>query len=304
MDCLVESILVVGGSVAAAVVGVLIVRRRFRSQELSKHHEVAGYLLAVVSTLYSVLLGLIVVNAQSKYDQARLTAEVEANCCSDIGNFCRGLPEEVRDSIRGPLKEYYIVVQTEDWQAISQGKTEQSIPQYQALWRSIAAYEPQGNREVSCYQSILSTMKSLADARRYRMFARKRMLSPIVWIVLLAGAVMTVVFTYFFWVESSTMQIVLTVFVALFISLNLLLVRLFDNPYRRELLVKEGAFSLNPDVFAGSKQELRNPDLKQTSKHESTENDKLNPLEGHNATPEVSGQKYEAVDDSRDPVQK
>jgi hypothetical protein len=118
-------------------------------------------------------------------------------------------------------------------------------------------------------------MKSLSDARRFRMFARKRALSPIVWAVLAVGAVMTVVFTYFFWVESFAMQMVLTIFVALFISLNLLLVRLFDNPYRRELLVKEGAFSYDPKVFAGSvpagatpaaQQKIEVEDQKQTAK--------------------------------------
>ena len=252
MNALTESVLIVGGSLTLAVTGVVIVRKKFHSPSLTKHHEVAGYMLAIVSTLYAVLLGLIVVSAQTKYDQARLTAETEANCCSDLGNFSRGFPDEARDSIRGPLKAYYETVQAEDWEAVAQGEKEQSIPAYQALWKAIGAYQPDGNREVSCYQSVLSTMKSLADARRFRMLARKRFLSPIVWTVLIVGAVMTVFFTYFFWVESTAMQVTLTVFVALFISLNLLLVRLFDNPYRHELLVKEGAFSFDSRIFAGA----------------------------------------------------
>lgn len=263
MNALAESILIVGGSLFAAVAGVLFVRRKYHSPNLTRHHEVAGYMLAIVSTLYAVLLGLIVVSAQTKYDQARLTAETEANCCSDLGNFTRGLPQAARDSIRGPLKAYYESVQSEDWEQIARGEKEQSIPAYQALWKAIADYQPEGNREVSCYQSVLSTMKSLADARRFRMFARKRFLSPIVWTVLIVGAVMTVFFTYFFWVESTVMQITLTVFVALFISLNLLLVRLFDNPYRHELLVKEGAFSLDARVFAGANAtETKTPEIK------------------------------------------
>jgi hypothetical protein len=149
------------------------------------------------------------------------------------------------------LKAYYESVQYEDWESIAHGEKEQSIPAYQALWKAIASYQPEGNREVSCYQSALSTMKPLSDARRFRMFSRKRFLSPSVWSVLIIGAVMTVFFTYF-WVENTAMQITLTVFVALFISLNLLLVRLFDNPYRHELLVKEGAFSFDSRIFAGA----------------------------------------------------
>jgi Protein of unknown function (DUF4239) len=256
MNAVTESILIVGGGVILAMCGALIARRSFLREEFTKHHEVAGYLLSIVGTLYSVLLGLIVVDVQSKFDQARMMAESEASSCSAIVQFSRGFPPDVRNSIRIPLKNYYTTVQAEDWEAIASGATvEGSIPAYQALWRSIASYDPNGNREISCYNHELDTMKSLSDARRYRMFARKRALSNIVWAVLIVGAVLTITFTYMFWVESKTLQLVLTVFVALFILLNLLLVRLFENPYRQELGIKEGSFSFNPNVVFNGPQE-------------------------------------------------
>jgi hypothetical protein len=96
---------------------------------------------------------------------------------------------------------------------------------------------------------MLDSMKRLSDARRYRMSSRRRGLSPIVWLVLCCGAVMIILFTYFFRVDSVRTQGLLTVFVALFVSLNLLLVKLFENPYRNELLIKKGAFYFKPSVF-------------------------------------------------------
>jgi hypothetical protein len=67
------------------------------------------------------------------------------------------------------------------------------------------------------------------------------------------GAALTILFTFFFWVESTITQVALTIFVALFISLNLLLVKLFENPYRSELMIKHGAFGLKASVFTGNK---------------------------------------------------
>jgi hypothetical protein len=87
-------------------------------------------------------------------------------------------------------------------------------------------------------------MGQLSDARRYRLLSSRRAVSPIIWAVLIAGAILTVVFTYFFTVQSYPAQITLTAFVALFISLNLLLVKLFDDPYRSEFKLKQEAFSL------------------------------------------------------------
>jgi len=265
MNALTESILIVGGGIAFAACGALLARTSFLRKEFSKHHEVAGYLLSIVGTLYSVLLGLIVVDVQSKFDQARMMAETEANCCSTIANFSRGFPPEVRTTILVPLKSYYTTVQTEDWEAIASGaQIEGSIPDYQHLWRAIARYDPNGNREISCYNHELDTMKSLSDARRYRMFARKRALSEVVWTVLIVGAILTITFTYMFWVESKTLQLVLTVFVALFISLNLLLVRLFENPYRQELGIKQSAFSFKANVFSGGKENMSTQEESQT----------------------------------------
>jgi hypothetical protein len=250
LNALFDTALVVGGCLVFSGAGLFIVRKFFHKVQFEKHHEVAGYLLTVVGTMYSVLLGLIVVNVQGKFDQARQMAETEANCCSDLWNYCRGLPGDVRYTIRTPLKDYYVSVQNEDWEAAAAGQTtEQSVPHYQAMWRAIAAYQPQTNRESACYTSILETMKSLADARRYRMVARRRMLSPIIWMVLITGCVLTILFSYFFWVDSARTQIALTFFVTIFIALNMLLVRLFENPYRSEFLVKQGAFTLKPNIL-------------------------------------------------------
>ena len=252
MSILLDSIILIGSCLLFTGLGLFLVRRYFHTVDFSKHHEVAGYLLAVIGTMYSVLLGLIVVNVQTKFDQARLMAETEANCCSDIANLCRGLPEATRITIRMPLKDYYTVVQSEDWEAVSSGAIKEgSVPAYQGMWRAIAAYQPEGNRESSCYQAILQSMKELSDARRFRMVARKRGLSPIIWAVLIFGAALTIIFTYFFWVDIVRTQVALTLCVALFIALNMLLVRIFENPYRNELMIKHGAFGLKPGVFGG-----------------------------------------------------
>jgi hypothetical protein len=271
VNALFESIILVGGGVFFSVVGLVIVRRTFRRQDFKKHHEIAGYLISVVGTLYSILLGLIVVNVQSKFDESRTMAQAEASSCSDIANVGRGLDFGEASTICTCLRWYYTVVQSEDWERIGNGQeTEASIPAYQGLWRAVAAVNPKTNRESACYSSMLDSMKRLSDARRYRMSAKKRGLSPIVWLVLVSGAIMIILFTYFFRVDSARTQTLLTIFVALFVSLDLLLVRLFENPYRNELLIKKGSFYYKPSVF----------DMKATRKLDATFKPPPMPKEG------------------------
>jgi len=73
----------VGFSLIAAVsllsvLGLLFVRRTFHLDKLKSCHEVGGYLLSVVGTMYAVLLGLIVVDAMTKFQTARAIVEQRA----------------------------------------------------------------------------------------------------------------------------------------------------------------------------------------------------------------------------------
>jgi hypothetical protein len=253
MSSLIDTVLFVGIAVLSSVLGVLIVRRACDVGKFAEHHEVAGYFMAVVGTLYAVLLGLLVVNIIGKFDQARTMAGAEANACSDIWHLTRGFPPRARVSIRAPLVYYYKLVRNEDWEALHFGKEETSTNAYQHIWRNISQYQPEGNREVACYSALLSTMGQLSDARRFRVLSSQRTVSPIVWAVLITGGVLTVIFTFFFTVTRASTQIVLTSFVALFISLNLLLVKLFDNPYRNEFKIKEQSFNLPPEQLGEMK---------------------------------------------------
>jgi hypothetical protein len=81
---IVFSSLVVGASTLLAIAGLLLVRRFVDHAYLKSHHEVAGYLLSVIGTLYAVLLAFVVVDAQSNVQQARQNAEAEANSVVDI----------------------------------------------------------------------------------------------------------------------------------------------------------------------------------------------------------------------------
>jgi hypothetical protein len=245
MQSAIDALLIVGLSTLISVLGAIIVRKKFHSKDFTEHHEVAGYFLSIVGTMYSVLLGLLVVNVISKFDQARAMASVEANACSDIWQLARGFPPEAKKSIRVPLRNYFNEVQRENWEAVHLSATnETTTVAYQRMWGVVTEYQPVGNREVACYSSVLSSMSHLADARRFRLLSSRRAVSSLIWIVLIAGGVLTVCFTYFFTVQSIRAQIALTAFVALFISLNLLLVKLFDDPYRNDFKIRQEAFSL------------------------------------------------------------
>ncbi|MBX9696367.1 MAG: hypothetical protein K2Z81_28525, partial [Cyanobacteria bacterium] len=70
MSTIADCFLIVGGSTVLSVTGMLMIRKSASRERLESCHEVAGILLSIIGTLYAILVGLIVVNSQSKVDTA------------------------------------------------------------------------------------------------------------------------------------------------------------------------------------------------------------------------------------------
>lgn len=227
-------ITIVGGSVLFATLGVLLVRNRVSRGTLRNHHEVAGYLLSIVGTLYSVLLGLIVVDTQTKYQQAKMMAQQEADCCLDMFHLSYALPAPTRKKLHQDLQEYLKMLVTDEWDSIAEnGKFRESgAASFRDIWWTVCDFQPETNRDQISYDKFLDYIQRLADGRRYRLQMSQAGLPPVLWGVLIGGGVLTVLFTYMFEVEEVRTQMLMTALVALALSLNVLLVALFSNPYQ------------------------------------------------------------------------
>lgn len=236
--------LVVIGGTALSVGGMLWVRKKFHLSVLEEHHEVAGYLLSVIGTLYAVLLGLIVVDVQNKYQQAQLMAETEANAIADLFLLSQALPPKVSTKLSKEVSAYVDSVIGQEWgsDVSTNSFTTGSVVALRHIWQSVGRYEPTTNREQACYGTMLTILGQLADARRFRVVSTHGGISPVLWGVLIAGGVCTVLFTYFFGVKNVYAHVAMTALVSLCLSLNVMLVALFSNPYKGDLKVQPDGF--------------------------------------------------------------
>ncbi|MBA4077207.1 MAG: hypothetical protein C0508_19380, partial [Cyanobacteria bacterium PR.023] len=252
MSALIDCLVIVGGTTVLSLVGVLIVRKRASRQVLEASHEVGGYLLAIIGTLYAILVGLIVVNAENKVDTASDKAVVEANRLTNIYHVSHGFEPSARHRICESLYNYATTAVNQDWEKVESGvEKEGTVGPYRQLWKDVVGYSPRNDNERECYAVLLEDLEELSDARKYRMVAAKSQLSPILWAVLIAGGIMIVLFTYFFFVENLLSQLLMTASVVIFLSMNVYLIYVCQNPYRPELGAKEAGFgfSFNPNWF-------------------------------------------------------
>ena len=90
---------------------------------------------------------------------------------------------------------------------------------------------------------MLSAMQVVADCRRFRLTAERHGLPPILWIVMIAGATITVLFTYFFTFETLYMQVIMTVLLSIILSLNIVLVKVLGHPYSGDRRIRPDQFT-------------------------------------------------------------
>src|SRR5262249_31905796 len=108
--------------VALSVVGLIWVRQKVHIDSLMENHEVGGYMLSVVGTMYAVLLGLVVVDAMTRFQEARSIVEAEANSLADVFVLSRRFPEEKQKKIESLCLGYVTEVVQVEWPLMNEGK--------------------------------------------------------------------------------------------------------------------------------------------------------------------------------------
>lgn len=245
-----------GGTILIAFVtflcicGLFFARRVFALEKLRETHEVGGVLLSVVGTLYAVLLGLIVVDAMTKFQDARNITENEANNLADVYILADCLPEARRLEVRRLCHDYAKEVVENEWKHMDDGHLSPVARTIAVrLMKDLTTFEPQTQNQAGLYPMLVQSACNVWNDRCDRANLAKHGIPPIEWITLIVGGVITVIFTYFFGLESVRIQTVMVGMVALLISLNLYLFMLFGYPFSGDLKVPCEAFQTDIEIF-------------------------------------------------------
>ncbi len=244
-------LIVVVGGVSLSVIGTLLVRRRFKRIDLSQHHDFVNSMLGVVATLFAILLGFLVAQSLTNYEDIRGKVGDEANRLGDIYRFAVGLPDHDRIALRQCCRQYCHEIMDIEWTQMENRKISPTIIRtINEMWRIILSYEPADNRQNNIQQSLMAAAEQMGEDRRSRITAMLTDLSPVLLFVVIGGCVIMVVFTYFFSVESVALHCLMTGLIALCLVGNLMLLNIYSNPFRGLLKITPTAFEVERYWFA------------------------------------------------------
>jgi len=229
--------------IIVAVAGQIIVKKLMGRDNLVLCHEVAGYYLSIVGALYAVTLGLVVFDSMSKFQATSETVEQEASAIVSVYTLADQLPAGDRTTIKALAEQYVDEVIDNEWSLMERGdKSMKARYIVFSLLEKVKAVEPVTENQKGIFPVILEQSLSIWNNRRLRTNQSDNGIASIEWVILISGAVITVIFTYFFTISIHKVQLFMTGMVTAVIAMNLYLVLLFGEPFSGDLKISHDPF--------------------------------------------------------------
>jgi len=235
--------LIVGLGTLLAMLGPGVARRYVALERLTANNEIAGFKFATVGVLYAVLLAFVIILVWQKFSDAETDVVQEAGAAATIYRLSLGIGESAGANVRNALSDYLKVAIDDDWPAMDRAgagapTARQALDKaYAALLTSDVAQQA-GNPVMS---ELLHQFDLMTQARRARLVAAQGTLPALIWLFLFVGAVVTIVFTFFFGTHNLHAQIAMTGLLAFLIFAELLIVIAIDRPFTGSVKVEPTA---------------------------------------------------------------
>jgi hypothetical protein len=219
-----------------------LVKKYVGDETISKCHEVGGFYLAMVGTFYAVLLGLVVIDAMTRFQQAEKIVSVEASSLIKIYIDAESFPEQ-KEQIEKLIEEYIKETTEVEFPLMEKGEISTKARDLAFSMLQIVKFiEPVTENQKAIYPNLLTLISNFLDSRRDRTRSTNFGEPAVEWFILITGAIITIIYTFFFTMESDGIHLIMRGMATLMILMSLYLILLFGSPFSGDLKVSPEPF--------------------------------------------------------------
>jgi hypothetical protein len=238
----VSGLVLVGGTTVLSAFGPILVRRYVALERLSTNNEVAGFKFQTLGTIYAVLLAFAVIIVWEKFHDAETAVAQEAGAVTALYRLSGSLEPDERAKVQDEMTHYLRVAIADDWQAMARGQGSRDVTRaLSGIYEAALAYEPANSRGETILGEMLDQLDQVTQARRARLSLAAGIVPGLVWLVLFVGAVLMIVFTFFFGTVNLRAQVWMTAMLTFVTFLSLLIVMALDHPFAGDIQVTPAA---------------------------------------------------------------
>ena len=249
-----QVIIIVGATVAAAFAAALATRALFDLQQLAADNGLTTAVYEVLGTIYAILLAFVVSGIWQSFGAAVAAVHTEADALLGLAHNVDAFSSEQSRKVRQGVVAYAKRVIAE-WQAlgsIAGGKVSPhdfSFEEMEALICAVQSLEPANPRETAVFEQALAMLTNWLDARRKRLQSASGGIAAAIWPLLLAGALILFAFHGLFVARSAAVWTGLLLGLSVVVGLAFYLIFSLDSPFTGRLSVHVGPFQWLVDSY-------------------------------------------------------
>jgi hypothetical protein len=199
----------------------------------------------MVGVLYALVLGIVLVSVWEGRDDAQASVQTEASSLNQISVLAKAIPSPSGPLIQRDVQAYANIVVNVEWpeMAAHQPLSSAGWTSLTDLTNAIEAYQPATAVQQNISAEALSQLSSVYDARHSRQQESADGLSPILWIGLILGGILTIVFVFCFGVERSGNHLTMVMGLTGLVGFLVVMVFELNHPF-------SGSMGINADMFS------------------------------------------------------
>jgi hypothetical protein len=237
-------------SIGIAILFLYVLRCIWQPSKRSPHNDVVGPSVGVIGTTYAVILAFMLSGVWSSFQEAQTNEEQEASNLVTLFRLAQGLPRDAQERLRKMTRDYANVMVHAEWTEMQHERFSTEGQRIVTdLWKLLESVQPQSMSEQIALGRALGELSTMTERRRIRLLQSRTNLPPILWAVLLAGGMVTVVSICLFGVEDFKLHVVQVFAVSFLLSLVLVAIADIDRPFQGSVHVDPTGFISALETF-------------------------------------------------------
>ena len=185
------ALIIVGASVALALLALRFVRRRFPGVAKHEGNDLVGVVIGVLAGVYGIILGFVIVSLYEDFQDAGATVQDEGAQLVQLYEDTRGLP--IAGAIEEEIKAYVAEVRYREWELMRDGKLSEQVAgehlpdMYALLQKNMPNLS---ETDLAFHEDAVERVNGVAAARLDRLRHSRESLPAVLVFLLVAGGIL------------------------------------------------------------------------------------------------------------------
>lgn len=215
-----------------SLIGLHLFRKAVPFRFLKQSHDVTGPFFSTLGTVYGIFLAFVFTATWQAYSTTSTNLVQEARYLRDLYFVTKAFPQPTQGDLQQLLRNYRDSLVNDEWKCLEKGEASpRTIQVLQEIGEAYLRFKPSNVQEKDFFHTSIECLTAMNSLRASRIDDSSSSLPPVLWLVLLVGAVATVGLSYLFEAQNFWLQAILTIVLTGVICLTFYIIIDLDFPF-------------------------------------------------------------------------